>query len=84
MVIIVEGKKFDVLQHVLVPRHRLLDEKEKEELFKKYRVKPTQLPRILETDPVVKALGAKKGDVIEIIREEKGCMKPVRYYRIVV
>ncbi len=84
MVTIVESKKFDVLKHVLVPRHRLLDEKEKEELFKKYNIKPSQLPRILETDPVVKALGAKKGDVIEIIREEKGCLKPVVYYRIVV
>jgi len=50
---------FDVMQHELVPKHRIMNEKEVEELLKKYGITKKELPKILDTDPVVKALGAK-------------------------
>jgi DNA-directed RNA polymerase subunit H len=73
--------EIDVLKHKLVPKHRILSENEKEELLKKYNVSLDKLPKILITDPVVKALNAKIGDVIEIERDFEG-FKSI-YYRVV-
>jgi DNA-directed RNA polymerase subunit H len=73
--------EIDVLKHKLVPKHRVLSENEKEELLKKYNVSLDKLPKILITDPVVKALNAKIGDVIEIERDFEG-FKSI-YYRVV-
>ncbi len=60
---------FDIFEHVLVPKHEILSPKEREELLAKYRVKPYQLPKIRASDPAVKAIGAKPGDIVRIIRE---------------
>ena len=76
-------KEIDIFQSYLVPKHRILSEKEKEEFLAKYKVKLTQLPRILQSDPVVKRLGAKVGDIIEIIRKIPG-LPESKYYRVVV
>ncbi|MCS7123230.1 MAG: DNA-directed RNA polymerase subunit H, partial [Candidatus Aenigmarchaeota archaeon] len=59
----------EIENHKLVPKHILLSEKEKEELLKKYGITLKELPRILSSDPMVKALNAKVGDVIKIIRK---------------
>ncbi len=75
--------EFDVLSHKFVPKHEVLKEEEKEELLKKYGVTLRQLPRILSSDPVVKALGAKPGDVIRIRRKSLTAGEAV-YYRVVV
>ncbi|OYT42154.1 MAG: DNA-directed RNA polymerase subunit H [Candidatus Aenigmarchaeota archaeon ex4484_224] len=76
-------KEIDVSKSELVPKHRVLSEKEKEELLKKYRVTLKQLPRILSSDPMVKLLNAKIGDIIEIERKSPLGGK-VKYYRVVV
>lgn len=75
--------EFNVLDHQLVPKHIVLNEKEKEEVLKKYRVTLKQLPRILSSDPVVKLIGAKSGDVVKIIRKDPILGESV-YYRVVV
>ncbi len=75
--------KRSVLDHALVPRARVLSKEEKEELFKKYGVTEENLPKILADDPMVKALGAKRGDVIEIIRNSPIAGESV-YYRVVI
>lgn len=72
----------EILKHELVPKHIVLTKEEKEKILKKYGVKEAQLPKILASDPVVKLIGAKPGDLIKIIREENG--KKYIYYRIVV
>lgn len=72
-----------ILEHFLVPKHRVLSPEEAQKVLEKYRIKPHQLPYILTSDPVVKALGAKPGDIIEIIRESPTAGKAV-YYRVVV
>lgn len=75
--------KIDILKHELVPEHIILSEEEKEELLKRYNISLHQLPKILVNDPVVKAIGAKEGDVIKIIRKSPVAGKAV-YYRVVV
>ena len=74
---------FNVLKHKLVPKHEILSEEEKKKLLEKYNISEKQLPKILKKDPVVKALGAKEGDVIKITRESPVAGKVV-YYRLVV
>ncbi|MEM2350829.1 MAG: DNA-directed RNA polymerase subunit RpoH/Rpb5 C-terminal domain-containing protein, partial [Thermoproteota archaeon] len=38
--------KVNILEHVLVPRHRVLSTEEKEALLKKYNIKLSQLPKM--------------------------------------
>ena len=75
--------KFDILKHTLVPHHEILSAEEVEKLLKVYRVKKEDLPQILDTDPVVKAIGAKEGDVIKIIRRSPTAGVSIAY-RLVV
>ncbi len=72
----------DIFKHFLVPKCRILSEEEKKELLKRYNVKESQLPKILASDPMVKALNAKVGDIIEIERNIFG--RKSIYYRIVI
>lgn len=76
-------KQVDITKHELVPKHILLDEKEKEELLKKYGITLRQLPRILVTDPVIKILNGKPGDVVKIIRKSPTAGESI-YYRIII
>lgn len=76
-------KKIDITRHELVPKHEILSEKEKKELLERYKCELKHLPKILDSDPVVKALNAKPGDVIRIIRKEPMIGKSI-YYRVVV
>ncbi|MCX8195759.1 MAG: DNA-directed RNA polymerase subunit H [Acidilobaceae archaeon] len=57
-----------ILEHRLVPQHRKLSAEEALEVFESLGVKPWQLPQISVNDPIVRLLGAKPGDVIEIKR----------------
>ncbi|ABL77697.1 DNA-directed RNA polymerase subunit H [Thermofilum pendens] len=62
-------RKFDVLEHELVPKHVLLSKEEANRLLKAMGLKKSELPWIYSTDPVARALKAKPGDVIMIIRQ---------------
>lgn len=73
----------DILKHGLVPKHILLNEQEKGELLKQYGITLKQLPRILESDTIIKIIGGKIGDVVKIIRKSQTAGQSV-YYRVVV
>jgi len=59
---------FDIFQHKLVPKQEILTEEERTELLTKFKVQPYQLPQISSVDPTVKAIGARPGDVLRVIR----------------
>ncbi len=73
----------NILEHELVPKHEVLSKDEKEEVLKRYNTTEDKLPKILSTDPVVKKIGAKPGDLIKITRKSEVAGEVV-YYRLVV
>ena len=75
---------FDIFEHALVPMHEILPAKERDQLLKQYKVKPYQIPQITSTDPAVKAIGAKPGDVLRITRKSSTAGKHVAYRYVVV
>jgi DNA-directed RNA polymerase subunit H len=58
----------DVLEHVMVPEHKIMSEEEVQVLFSRYHLTSDQLPKIFHDDPAAKAIKAKIGDVIRIVR----------------
>jgi DNA-directed RNA polymerases I, II, and III subunit RPABC1 len=58
----------NITKHELVPKHQLIGNDEIKALLQRYRVKLTQLPKILVTDPVAKYYGLKRGAVVKILR----------------
>lgn len=68
---------------MLVPKFRVLSEEEKKIILDKFRTTPDKLPKILEADPVVTKIGAKRGDLLEIRRASEVAGEFL-YYRIVV
>ena len=75
--------KFDILKHKLVPYHEILSKEEEEKLLKTYNIKKEQLPRMLITDPVAKAINAKEGDIVKIVRQSPTAGKSIAY-RLVI
>ena len=73
----------DISKHVLVPKHEVLTEEEAEEVLKKYNITKSQLPKILISDPMVKKIGAKVGDIIKITRKSPTAGESI-FYRVVV
>ena len=72
----------DRSDHVIVPPHKLMTDKEAKELLEELGLKPENLPKILESDPQVKILNGKAGQIVKIDRTENGVKVP--YYRIIV
>ncbi len=68
--------------HILVPEHELMSDKEIKELLKDLDIVPENLPKILESDPQAVKLGAKPGNIIKIERRDGKISYP--YYRIVI
>lgn len=74
---------FDFFNHSLVPKHEILPQDEREKLLTKYRVQPYQLQKIGTSDPAVKAIGAKAGDIVKIIRDSTTAGKYIAYRYVV-
>ena len=72
--------KFDVTKHILVPKHTIVSEKEKKQLFEKYSITQRELPKIFAEDPAIKHLKAKQGDIIKVTRKSATAGESV-YYR---
>jgi DNA-directed RNA polymerase subunit H len=75
--------KIRLQDHILVPKHELLSEKEKKELLKILGIKPEQLPKIRVDDPIAKEIGAKVGDIVRIIRESPTAGVSIAYRYVV-
>ncbi len=72
-----------VIEHEFIPKHELMAEEEVARLLEEYPIRKDQLPKIARSDPAIKHLSAKRGDVIRIIRTSPTAGRAV-YYRIVV
>ena len=59
-----------------------MTDKEAKEILEELELKPENLPKILESDPQVKILNGKVGQIVKIDRTENGVKVP--YYRIIV
>ena len=75
---------FDIFEHDIVPKHEILPEQEAKKLLEQYRVHPYQLPQISSNDPAVKAIGAKPGDIVRVIRGKSPTAGEHIAYRYVV
>ncbi|RLE51567.1 MAG: DNA-directed RNA polymerase subunit H [Thaumarchaeota archaeon] len=62
------GKKFSIFDHELVPQHILLSKEEAKKVLKELGLRPNCLPLLRANDPAARAIGAKPGDIVKIIR----------------
>jgi DNA-directed RNA polymerase subunit H len=79
----VEREEFDVLEHIYVPTHEVMPKRAADEILLKYNAKHEQLPFIFLSDPALKKLQAKPGDLIKITRKSPTAGESI-YYRYVV
>jgi DNA-directed RNA polymerase subunit H (RpoH/RPB5) len=74
----------NILDHVLVPPHRVLTLEESNEIKKRYNIiEDSQFPEISRFDPVSQIIGIRPGQICEIIRPSKTAVT-TKYYRICV
>jgi DNA-directed RNA polymerase subunit H len=78
-----ELSEIDITKHYLVPKLVILSEEEKKELLEKYKVSLSDLPKIKISDPALKNLNVKPGDVVKIIRNNPWIGEEI-YYRVIV
>ena len=84
VIINIQRLQFNILEHSLVPPHRILSEEELEEIKIKYNInKLSQLPEISRFDPVAQVIGIRPGQVCEIIRSSKTAVS-TKYYRVCI
>ena len=73
--------QYNILEHKLVPSHRILNEEEDKEFKNKYNIKENaQIPEISRFDPVAKLIGIRPGEICEIERNSKTAITS-KYYR---
>jgi DNA-directed RNA polymerase subunit H len=76
--------QFNLLEHVLVPPHRIINDLETKDMMTKYKLKtPSLLPEISRFDPVTVSIGMRPGDICKIQRPSKTSINSV-YYRLCV
>ena len=76
--------QFNILEHVLVPAHRVLNEAEKIRIKNRYNIiNDGEFPELSRFDPVAQAIGIRPGQVCEIIRPSKTAIS-APYYRICI
>lgn len=85
--IVVESIKrlqFNILEHELVPFHRVMMETEVKQVMTKYNiVDKNQFPDISRFDPVARVIGLRPGQVCNIKRDSKTAIE-TNYYRVCV
>jgi len=83
-IISIKRLQFNILDHQLVPNHRVLSLNELAVIQKKYNIKNLlDLPEISRFDPVSQVIGIRPGQVCEIIRPSKTAIQSY-YYRVCV
>ncbi|MFT0899072.1 DNA-directed RNA polymerase subunit H [Candidatus Methanoprimaticola sp. MG2] len=75
---------FNVLKHVLVPEHHLLDPEKADEVLQEMGITKGQLPKIRKSDPGIKILETihgpiDEGRVVKIVRKSETAQEFVVY-----
>jgi len=87
--VVKKNKKDEILEevkvtdHVLVPKHEILSAEEKKDILVKFNATEEQFPFLFNSDPVVREIGAKPGDMVRISRISDTAGETT-YYRFVV
>tara|TARA_B100001094_G_scaffold328678_1_gene389626 strand:+ start:1076 stop:1762 length:687 start_codon:yes stop_codon:yes gene_type:complete len=72
----------DIMKHKYVPKHIIINDKEKNKLKKELKLNSLELlPYISKYDPVSKIIGVKYGDICKIIRNFNANVGESIYYR---
>jgi DNA-directed RNA polymerase subunit H len=80
----IQRLQFNILNHVLVPEHKVISKMEVEEVKKRFNIIDNSMfPDISRFDPVAQAIGIRPGEVCEIKRSSKTAIKST-YYRICI
>ena len=69
--------------HILVPKHEIMQIEEAKQVLEKYHCKSIELPLIFVNDPAIVGLGVKPGDMIKITRKSATAGESF-YYRYVI
>jgi DNA-directed RNA polymerase subunit H (RpoH/RPB5) len=76
--------QFNILDHVLVPPHRIMSNEEVDVVKQRYNITNNNLfPEISRFDPVAQVIFIRPGEVCEITRPSKTAIESL-YYRICI
>ncbi|MEM4245239.1 MAG: DNA-directed RNA polymerase subunit H [Candidatus Nanoarchaeia archaeon] len=75
--------KVDITKHSFVPKHIKLTEEEAQQVLTTYNISIKQLPSIKKSDPALKDLNVKVGDIIKIMRKSPTAGE-YPFYRVVI
>ncbi len=78
-----EEQELKVIDHLLVPKHEILNEKEVKQVSVQYNSTPDQFPYIQISDPALRELEPKVGNLVKITRQSQTAGETI-YYRFVV
>ena len=68
-------------KHTMVPKHRILNEEEKQKIIAKYNILDDNIPPISRFDPVAQVIGLRPRQYCEIVRPSKTSITSL-FYRI--
>lgn len=78
----IEDYLFNILEHSMVPRHRIMTEDETNRIKTKYNIKNnSEFPDISRFEPVARTIGIRPGQVCEITRSSETSVTS-KYYRL--
>jgi DNA-directed RNA polymerase subunit H (RpoH/RPB5) len=80
-VINIQRLQFNILNHSMVPKHKILREEEKDLVIKKFNIVNDNIPEISRFDPVAQVIGIRPGEYCQITRPSKTSITS-EFYRI--
>jgi DNA-directed RNA polymerase I, II, and III subunit RPABC1 len=70
---------FNITKHDDMPKHILLTDDEIKDLFDKYKMTKSQVPKVSYNDPIAKYYGTKPGNMFKIIRQSNNAGEYITY-----
>ena len=81
-VINIKRLQFNILNHILVPKHRVLNDEETKIFKQRYNISDnSQIPDISRFSPVAQVIGIRPGEICEITRKSKTAIDTL-FYRV--